>query len=411
MSNSFRKQMRLYYHAAIRKPILTALPPLLRHLPISSKVFGPPKRLIPKTKEWVEQYNSSGTKPASLYTKVYDGQHITRLPPKTLGAEINPAFEQSSVQTDDMFVAAIPNGRVWHSDGAIITPDDILIEDVSAEYDVQRYIRGRHSAFSQVRLPRIHAEEGVVAVLTTLSADYYSHWLLDVLPRFELLRLAGYTADTIDKYYLPEPTSSYQKEALARLGIPQSKILDSKKFPHVEAKMLIVSSLPQGVFQPTKWLFDFLRTNLSTKLSDDNHNQPSGNPRRIYVSREQAAYRRILNENEVINFLRGLGFHVVIAESLSLAEKSAVYAAADVVVSPAGSGFANMMFCKPRTKLIEIFNPIFLQGPSWLLCNELDLDYYYLLGEECCQKAAPIKADIRVSMDHLSDILNLAGIY
>ncbi|MGI4790766.1 MAG: glycosyltransferase family 61 protein [Janthinobacterium lividum] len=109
-------------------------------------------------------------------------------------------------------------------------------------------------------------------------------------------------------------------------------------------------------------------------------------------------------------FLHGLDFHVVAAESLSMSEKAGVFALANVVVSPAGSGYANMLFCKPQTKLVEIFNPAYVDTPAWLLCNELGLDYHYLRGEAHSQNIAPIKADIRVDIDHLSALLHLAGI-
>ena len=407
MNVSLRTSLRPYYHAAIRKPILSVLPPLLRRLPASAKFFGLPQGSIPNSKEWAQHYNSRCSGQPASYTKVDEGQKIERVPPKTVASHIHPAFSELVAQTNEAFVVAVPDGRVLGADAAVISPDNLLLEDVSVEYDCERYIPGRHSAFSQVRFPRIYPMEGNVAVLTTLSADYYSHWLLDVLPRFDLLQRAGHTPDTVDKFYLLEPKHSYQKETLTRLGIPTSKLIDSRQFPHVQADCLLVPSLTRGAFQPTQRVCRFLRKHFAL-----GEKAAGVGPHRIYLSRAGAKHRRVLNEDKVLALLEPLGFCVVAAETLSLAEKALLFRSAEVVVFPAGSGYANILFCEPGTSVIEMFNPAFVAASTWALSNELTLNYYYVLGEPHHAKdLAPIALDIAVNIEVLAETLKLAGIH
>ena len=403
---SLRSSLRPHYHTLVRKPVLRLLPPLLQRLPLSSTVFGPPKGTVASTKEWVEYYNSNGKRPLASYTKVGEGQHIRRTAPKTIHAIPHSAFKELEAKAEETFVASIPNGRTWGQDGAIITPDDKLLTDVSAEYDHERYIRGKHSVFSQVKLPPLHVEDGTVAVLTTLSADYYAHWLLDILPRIELLEQAGYSAESIDKFYLVDCQSPYQKETLNMLGVPEAKIIDSKRFPHIQASKLLVPSLVSGVFKPTKQILNSLRD----KLSSTDLNSAVDRPRRIYISRSATKWRRVVNEDEVVHLLNFFGFTTIRAEDYTVAEKSALFSEADVIVAAAGSGYANMLFCKPGTTVIEFFHPESQEFPTWFLCDELDLNYFYFFADGCIPGERAIKADIKVNIDFLRQTLQHAGV-
>lgn len=401
-----RNQLRLHYHKLLRKPAMIIISLILKGLPISSRIIGPPKGLISNTKDWVAQYNADKKRAQAKFIKVSEGQDIRRQPPQSIYPEIHPVFNEAEIRVKDNFVAVIPNGRVWGSNGAIITPDDKLLEDVSAEYDHERYIRGKHSIFTQMKLPRLQTEEATVAVLTTLSVEYYSHWLLDILPRVELLNQAGYPVDSIDKFYLLEPKLSYHTETLNKLGISASKIIDSKSISHFQAHRLLVPSLPTGTFRPTKWICEFLRREFLPSAS----NIASSAPQRIYISRAKTQHRRVLNEDKVIDFLRLFGFSVVLAETMTIAEKAALFARAEVVVFPAGSGYVNVTFCPPGAVIIELFNPAYLDVPTWALCDQIDLIYYYCLGEESNDNGAPISFDMIVNISHLAETLRSAGI-
>ncbi|MBE9039611.1 hypothetical protein IQ235_02220 [Oscillatoriales cyanobacterium LEGE 11467] len=99
-------------------------------------------------------------------------------------------------------MATIPQGRAWVmpqtswwqmcETTAIVTPDNYLLADVSPEYPGQlpgcdRHDVRQHRIFRIDELPPLTEIEGTVAVVTALSANVYFHWMVDVLPRLEIL--------------------------------------------------------------------------------------------------------------------------------------------------------------------------------------------------------------------------------
>ena len=89
----------------------------------------------------------------------------------------------------------------------------------------------------------------------------------------------------------------------------------------------------------------------------------------------------MLNQKNVAEFLRQFGFEEVEFETLSIQEQAAAMASAEAIVAPHGGGLSNLVFCRPGTKVIEIFSPELVAGYFWKLSNQLGLDYYYVLGK------------------------------
>jgi capsular polysaccharide biosynthesis protein len=138
---------------------------------------------------------------------------------------------------------------------------------------------------------------------------------------------------------------------------------------------------------------------------------------RIYITRQNATNRRIINEREVRDLLSQFGFQCVALESLSVMEQAALLAKAEVIVAPHGGGLTNTVFCQPGTKVIEIFSPQYVYVCYWLISNLVELDYYYLTGivpegyylHHFLYPDARTE-DIWVDLRDLSNVLNLAGV-
>jgi capsular polysaccharide biosynthesis protein len=125
----------------------------------------------------------------------------------------------------------------------------------------------------------------------------------------------------------------------------------------------------------------------------------------------------VLNEVDVVRLLDEFGFEEAKFESMSVREQAATIASCEVVVAPHGGGLSNLIFCRPATKVIEIFSPELVAGYFWKISALLGLDYYYLLG-----KGSPssgdvdypqswnASADIEVDLDRLRETLALANV-
>jgi capsular polysaccharide biosynthesis protein len=284
-------------------------------------------------------------------------------------------LQQLSEKQPETFVASISGGRVWGSSGAVITPDGHLIGELSREFGQHR---GGNSIFEQLRLHKQTRIPGTTALLATAGSDVYYHWMFDLLPRFSLLKKAG-LLERIDHFVLNHSGFRFQTESLQALGINTEKMILSKHHWsfHIAADRLVVPSFPSRLDRVSNESCVFLRDLFGQSAS----RLSSGKKRRLYISRNRAAARRLLNEDEVLTVLRPLGFEVISLEDLSVASQVEMFSAAECVIAPHGAGLTNLVFCSPGTKVLDLFSPTWVNPCYWTLCETIGLEYYYLLGE------------------------------
>jgi capsular polysaccharide biosynthesis protein len=77
----------------------------------------------------------------------------------------------------------------------------------------------------------------------------------------------------------------------------------------------------------------------------------------IYISREDAKYRRVLNELELMEYLKPHGFQKITLTGIPLLEQMALFYNAEVIISIHGAALTNTLFCKPNTRIIELCSP------------------------------------------------------
>ncbi len=81
------------------------------------------------------------------------------------------------------------------------------------------------------------------------------------------------------------------------------------------------------------------------------------NSKKIYVTREDSSYRKIINESDVITLLRQNGYKVINPQLYEIEEQIEIFSDAEKIISPYGSNLANIIFCKPGTEVFEISPP------------------------------------------------------
>ncbi|MEG4006622.1 tetratricopeptide repeat protein [Microcoleus sp. Pol11C1] len=331
------------------------------------------------------------------------------------------------VQSPKTFVAAIPNGRVWIVPQenywlickaiAVITPDNYLLGDVSRDYPgflpgCEKHDIRKHSVFNLESFPPLKQIDGRVAVLSGLSGNVYFHWMVDVLPRIELLWHSGRDLAEIDWFLVNSCQHQFQRESLRILGIPEEKVLESDRLPHIQATELIVPSFAGYLGWPSGWAMDFLRREFLKGIIPS-----SSYPKRIYISRSKARYRRVLNEEDVVEVLEKFGFVSILPESMSLAEQIAHFYHAQVIVAAHGSGLTNTIFSRQGTKVIELVSPHYISHYYWGISQYLQLEHYFLTGEafECypirqLMYQNSLTEDILVNLSSLKKMLEVVGL-
>jgi capsular polysaccharide biosynthesis protein len=300
----------------------------------------------------------------------------TRNPARTLHRP-HPLFDPASPfvhgKYPSTFAICIPGGRLAGGRGSVIAHDGNLLFDVSIDWSAGGHDAARHPLLRQKKLARAERLAGVSTVLATSESARFFHWMTDAFPRLQILQKASPVPwEEIDHFVISEGISAL-RESLSLLGIREERVVVSRPDSHFLCDWLIVPSLPGAPGNVPPWVVHFLRSQfLKSPLAT------GGN--RIYLSRAKASGRRMLNEEEIWPILSSRGFLRVTLEDLSLADQIGLFAEAEAIVAPHGAGLTNLAWCPPKTKVVEIFSPLYVNLCYWAMSSLTQADYYYLLG-------------------------------
>jgi len=201
---------------------------------------------------------------------------------------------------------------------------------------------------------------GTVLSLLTGGAgnNNYWHWLYDVLPR---LYLCSEIEDLrkIDFFLLPSLTKKFQNETLDLLNIPRNKRLSSEEYRHIKTQKLIVTDHPvvvsgdmsRDIQNIPNWIMKWLKSSFIKEDSKENEKI------NIYIDRKDSLHvheRLITNELEVKKYLLENKFISVNLSDINFKDQLNLFKKAQCVAGLHGAGFANIVFCKPGTKIIEL---------------------------------------------------------
>jgi capsular polysaccharide biosynthesis protein len=338
-----------------------------------------PSDFWPSSKAYFGHFNTGKQLPEGLrYSEWASGCENERKPARTAHKRhplLDPASPYLRGQYPDTFVITIPEGRVAGGRGAVITPDLKLLYDVSVDWSASpRDARG-HPLLQQSKLPKAQRLPGASTILVTSEAAGFFHWITDALPRLEiLLRAAAIPWNSIDHFLIGEGCHAI-RESLRLLGVAESKLVVTGRGTHFVCDLLVVPSFHGVPGNIPPWAIDFLRQRFLASSPSPK------SKRRIYVSRSMASGRKILNEEEILPMLTSRGFVRHELEAMSLGAQIELFSGAEAVLAPHGAGLTNLVWCVPRTKVLEIFSPLYVNLCYWAIASITQADYYYLLGE------------------------------
>lgn len=376
-----------------------------------------PAGMYASLRDWVTQAPSNGLPANARWRLVHTPKPFMLAAPGSVDRPVHPVFANRALAVPQAYAAFMQGGRFWggkNGVGAVIAPDNKLVWDVSENV----YIPGRnHAVFAEKQLPPAVDVPETVAVLTFVWSRNYFHWMIDVLARLDLLRRSGLH---IDKYIVTGPeVYPFQTETLGLLGVPARQLLRTYDGFHIRAKTLVVPSLEvyrllPFTANPTPfWAYEFLRAEMMKKI--DASGPKAGT--RLYISRASARHRKVVNESEVTRLLAARGFRSVTLEGMPIAEQVRLFASAEIVIAPHGAGLTNVIYCRPGTKVVDIYPTNYMYPCFWHLSNYAGLDYHYLIGQGKRLTAAEgighvgyVHDDIAVDIPALTAMLRLLGV-
>lgn len=229
----------------------------------------------------------------------------------------------------------------------------------------------------------------------------YYHWIIDVAPKLVLLQsnfgrdLGGW------KLCYPRTDSAYERETLELLGIPESAVIDTRKYRAITAERVALTTLPGWYqIQPAA---NLLRSTLIGSTAERSN-------LRIYLARR--GRRKCTNESEIFKILSEKGFTFIADESRSLEAQIKLFQNAEVIVAPHGAALTNILWCESGAIIIELFGENY-QPPYYRNLSKFrSLAYYSICPSETDQGHwSQVDADITVDAGKLESLLGELHIF
>jgi len=298
-------------------------------------------------------------------------QCVAKMPYEAAPFEIAPLVPNKIV-FDELFILSISQGRVQGKNGHILIGNKYIYELFWADRpeflnDVQ--------PIADYQIIKV---SGRVAVIAQELHHNYFHFIHEVLGRLALLEMQSIEYDWL---YIAYDTPMIKK-ILSLWGIDPAKIISPIDNNYcVQADELIVPSLVLNtnvrfnhmgaLIHPKtmQYVQNKLVKNAITKKLDTSFSS------KVFISRKDSSGRGILNEDEIFKLFEPLGFVRYELSKMTLEQQVLLFQNAEVVVGEHGAGFTNIVFCKPKTIVIELFQAL-VDTCFWWLSRALNLQYF-----------------------------------
>lgn len=271
----------------------------------------------------------------------------------------------------------------------LVTNNSDLIGETSSVHDIldpdfsdAGHLTNRHNNVCRVVRSYHPIEDDVLFVFNSFTPSY-GHYILTSLPL--IVSFLDEIKQGRLKIVVPAGYPRWMRDHLREFGICEDHVLILRDSPYRFRSAIISNTLDaRNTRAPHP---DTLAGIVGRLRPVDTVRRPMN---KLFVKRSGASdmsTRTILNEGEVIDAVEALGFHVLEPAMMSLREQAHAFHQADVVVSPHGSTLANLIFCRPGTKVLDLMPDdwVGVRGDAirdvWglRLCAVTGLDYSVLL--------------------------------
>lgn len=368
---------------------------------------------------------------SALSKRIYNARSVQLGPVRRAGSSVEAAGEllnEHMVMLPSLDITLFRDIEVIGGSELLCTSNERLLYDEIANGKPDRYACKAYGiipyqAFG-LHLPAYHegkvlishyAQGSTIPRAIHLCKDHsknYFHWLFECLPRaivaldqpeyedWPLLVDAGLPAQNL--------------HALQRLS-GEREIL---KISHREMRRVEELVFP-GVFSFTHDNFsshvraeDFVIAPEAVQLLRKRLLPTAGSAsgRKLYIARDRARVRRMLDEQQIQAALQAQGFDIIRPEDLSFGEQIELFSSASLIVGPTGAGLSNMVFSPPGCQVIVLAAET--HNANYLIFGQLgrllNHQLQYVTGKAI--KPRQLHSDYRIDVQILGDVLETTGL-
>jgi capsular polysaccharide biosynthesis protein len=236
--------------------------------------------------------------------------------------------------------------------------------------------------------PASNFTDGSVIALPVggVGSHNYGHFLYDGLAAALHHRLLlGRRAVLVGR-----PLLGWQADILEMLGLLDGYVALNR--PTRFRKLVTSTMVSQTVSYPNRFVravFDRMRSC---------NRDESARERRLFLTRHEPGNRRIMaNRRDVEAIAADFGFEVIAPATMTVAAQVRCFAGADCVIGESGAGLANLGFCDPGTRVLELQPDCFSDGWTRAACHLLGLKWHVFFAQ--CRQPTSLPAEPAFEFD------------
>ncbi len=251
----------------------------------------------------------------------------------------------------------------------------------------------------------------ILSLVQGASGNNYFHFLFDIIPKIILLEKKDYLKK-IDFFFLPD-VQNWQITILSKFGISKNQLINSKNFRHLEAEKVIALDhmwyskgfVQEEIKNIPNWIIFALREKFL------NNSKKFNSSERVYIDRSDSLFShcKLINNNEVKEFLSKHNFKSYQISKLNFFEQIYLFNNAKIIIGPHGAAFSNIIFSKRGLKLYEIIPKNHKSIKCKKISNLLNFDYNRIELNLIKNQTKNKKGDMEISILYLEKIL-LSGL-
>ena len=304
------------------------------------------------------------------------------------------------------------------TDAGRVTLNDEIFFDQQQRYDLKnpyiQYANNNDMTVNYLNQIKPLIQEGI-HFCNDYSYNYY-HWLIECLPRLYILDQFPHLDNV--PLLIDEGLTAQQLDALKIVNSRKHPLITLKKGCAYSVKKLMMPVMPTVIhynyYSPVAFDKDVLISPTAIHYVRNTIFQSLGFTtskgfRKLYISRKQSDYRRLLNLEEIERFMVQRGFEIVFPEALTFANQVKLFSQAQLVVGQSGAGITNLMFCPENCKALILINH-HPQTSYYLFSNLaqiLNIDLQFIPGTDVIEHVdQSLQNDFTIAIETLSKAID-----
>lgn len=247
------------------------------------------------------------------------------------------------------------------------------------------------------------------ALVLSSSRNHY-HWLIKMLPRLHLVEQAGLSASHFRKLLINWPTPAHS-EAYELADIPAKALQVVMERDFWLCRNLYVSTIPHHA---PGWAVKYLRRIFAPALRN-----VADKSKAIYLIRGDTRWRRVKNEEDVIEHLARSGIESFDLSQHTFLEQIGIISNAHVIIAVHGAALANLVFGTRGARVLEIFasaenqkcypslDTELQQMPYRAIAAHRQMTYHYFLAQQIPAEREPNRLDLIIPLEKLDRAVSL----